>query len=246
MAAEIKIGILFHSMTTAIIAVISLAFVVFLIRRWRALDDVRRAYTGFWIVTMLVWSAITARYFMIGMGYWGGDINAVDRFIQSMVFFTGPPLYYYVGLRLFSDKRAAIALATASLIFSIIGMRFVLREDGLVRVAITNFSTETNLNPTSYQIFLSNIVMLVVLIAYDFFLRIRQWIARRDIVFLYDALYSAALLVYVGLGGIDNSKIFLEWGLVILRIFYSAAFVFAYSVIIGHTFAQDNFLIEEK
>src|SRR3989338_7502135 len=103
MAIGIKIGIVFHAMTTAIIAVIASAFVVFLVRRWRTLDHVRRAYAGFWIVTMLVWSAITVRYFMIGMGYWGGEISAVDRFIQSMVFFTGPPLYYYAGLRLFRD-----------------------------------------------------------------------------------------------------------------------------------------------
>ena len=246
MITEIHIGILFHAMVTAIIAVIAAAFVIFLIRRWTLLDRARRAYVGFWVVTALVWSAITVRYFMIGAGLWGAEINVIDLFIQIMVFCTGPPLYYYAGLRIFSDKRVAVALVVVSLIFIFVGVLFLFGEHGLVRVAVTNFSTETNLNPVSYGIFIMNALALIALIAYDFILRMRQWVVHRDSALLYDALYSAAILIYVGLGSIDNSKIFLEWGLVILRIFYSAAFLFAYSVVVEHQFSRELFLTEDE
>ena len=245
MTTTIQTGLLFHALVAVLIAMVAAVFVVFLSRRWKSLDRARHAYTGFWVVTALVWSAIAARYFMIGMGYWGGEISFLDIFIQSAVFVTGPPLFYYAGLRVLQHRWAAVALALVSCVFTAMGIYFILQPEGIVRVAVTGFSAETNLNPVSYSIFISNIAILVILMVYDLLSRLRQWFAQRNDALFYDALYSAALLVYVGLGGIDNSKIFLEWELVILRICYIAAFLFAYRVIVEHELAQEHFLIED-
>ena len=69
--------------------------------------------------------------------------------------------------------------------------------------------------------------------------------ATRDADAFFYALYSISLLVYVVLGGVDQSKIILDWPLIVFRSLYSGAFLMAYLTIVRHEAHLEEFLISE-
>ncbi len=240
-----RIGILFHSCVVFLVACVAAAFAAFLFYRWRRLDEAMRAYAWFWVFTFLVWIGITIRYFMIGMGWWDSNINPNEFFVQSAVFFTGPPLFYYAGLRVFKDQFIAGVLGAVSLILGFNALVFLMQPGGLLRLEIANFSADTVLNPTSQAIFSVQIIVLVLLFLYDIGFRLYAWYRGGDTTLFYNALHSLVLIFYVVLGGIDNSHIIQDWPLVVFRLVYAAAFLFAYIVINREDVSKEEYLIHE-
>jgi hypothetical protein len=245
MESSVHIGILFHSFVVFIVACVAAAFSVFLFRRWRRLDEAMRAYGWFWVFTFFVWSGIALRYFMIGVGKWDISINANEIFIQSAVFFTGPPLFYYAGLRVFKNQFVAGVLGTLSLVLGFNALVFLMQPGGLLRLEITDFSADTLLNPMSQIIFSSQIVVLVLLYIYDIGARLLLWYRGGDSSSFYNSFHSLVLILYVVLGGIDNSHIIMDWPLVVFRLLYAAAFLFGYIVINKEDAAKEKYLVCE-
>lgn len=250
---SIRVGIMFNAFVSSIVACIAFAFSVFLFLRWRKLDMALRAYTGFWIMTMLVWAFSAARYLFIGMVffdpinvYYGSWAHLGDIIIQGSVFFTGPPLFYYVAVRVFGEDRIAAAAATTSFILGVLALWLIVRPNGLSAPVFTFFSADASINTASLIIFGIEIIVLVVLLIYDSIIKMRLWRATNNTDALFYALYSVSLLVYVVLGSIDQSKIILDWPLIVFRVLYSGAFLMAYLTIVQHETSQDTFLISES
>lgn len=242
----VHIGILFHGFVVLIVALIALAFLFFLFRRWSRLDEAMHAYGWFWMFTFLVWVGISIRYFMIGGGWWDFSINANEVFVQTAVFFTGPPLFYYAGLRVFKNQFVAGVLGSFSLIMGFNAIVFVMQPGGLVRSDATNFTADTILNHTSQILFSFQIFILVLLFLYDIVSRLIAWRRAREATLFYNALYSLVLVIYVALGGIDNSHIIVGWPLVIFRLLYAGTFLFGYILITKEDAAGENYLIPDE
>ncbi len=240
------VGIFFNSLVSMSVAVVAFLFTIFLFRRWNRLDITRRAYTWFWFFTMLVWIMVAIRYFFISIGYAGLGIYIGDIAIEGAIFFTGPPLLYYLSLRLFKQKWVASILSILSTILAFIALYFVLLPEGISEIRITDFSADVSINFVSLGIFASQIILIIGLILYD----IWTYLFRRETNnindSLYQFLYSIPLLIYVGLGAIDQSKIIIDWPLVVFRILYASSFLFAYLIILEEDLQNEQYFLESN
>ena len=249
----IRVGIVFNALVSGIVALISLAFSFFLFARWRKLDTSLRAYTWFWVMTMFVWMFSAARYIYIGTGFFdpysaydGSLVHIGDVIIQGSVFFTGPPLFYYVAMRVFGEENIASAASITSFILGVGAFWFIVQPQGLSKPMFTYFSADASINTVSLVIFGTQIAILFLMLLYDSISKLRLWRATSDKNLLFYALYSVSLLVYVVLGGIDQSKMILDWPLIVFRTLYGGAFLMAYLTIIQHEAHQEEFLISSE
>src|SRR3989344_2852219 len=243
---SIRVGIMFNAFVSSIVAIIAFVFSIFLFIRWHRLDTALRAYTGFWVMTTLVWVFSAARYLFIGTGffapaytYYGSLVHLGDIIVQGAVFFTGPPLFYYVTIRVFGKDRIAVVAAFISFLLGSVALWLIVKPNGLSTPVFTFFSADASINTASLLIFGIEIVVLIFMLVYDTVTKIQLRRATRNTDALFHALYSISLLVYVMLGGIDQSKIILDWPLIVFRVFYGGAFLMAYLTIIQHETSHD-------
>ncbi|KKU48234.1 hypothetical protein A3H10_00210 [Candidatus Uhrbacteria bacterium RIFCSPLOWO2_12_FULL_46_10] len=242
----ISIGIIFNALACGFVSAIALALVIFLHGRWAHLDLAMKAFTWFWLFTSLIWAFSSIRYILTGFGYTGQLIGYLDINVQAAVFFGGPSLFYYVILRVFKSKRLANILAVISFILGLISLWFVLSPNGLPVRDVTDFSTDSTINSTSFAIFSVQISVLIFLLLYNIISGWRYWRQDQNQSFLYESLYSLSILVYVILGSIDESKIITGWPLIAFRLLYSGSFLFAYLVIMQDEEAQRTYFADEQ
>lgn len=247
---SVRIGILFNAMVSAIVAGIAFAFVVFLFRRWKTLDLSMRAYAYFWITTMFVWGASATRYVFYGFHlidqYYGSPAYWSDVMIQAAVFFTGPPVFYYTIVRVFHDPRFARFASLVSLILAFFALSYALAPGGITPPIITAFSADSTITRVPFSIFSGQVILVLSLLMVDIVGRLRRWYQKRDPHFLYHALYSLSIFIYAILGSIDQSKIILDWPLIVFRMLYSGVFLMAYLTIVQHEAFRERYLLEEQ
>lgn len=244
--STIRTGILFNGLITTVVAAAALMFIIFLARHWPKLNLVMRTYAWVWGFTASVWLGATLRYIIIGFNYSRSILEKLDALIQILIFLTGPPLFFYIGLQLFKNKKIAAALAMASFAGGVAATYYLLQPHGLRYAAITYFSADVVLNPTSLYIFGLQVVLAVVLLAVNVGKKIRRWRKAKEPAALYAALYSLTLLLYVGLAGLDNAKFINDWPLIFFRLVYSAIFLFTYLVIVSDEARREFYLIDES
>ncbi len=240
------VGIFFDALVSGTVAVAALLFAFFLFRRWAHLDSTRRAYAWFWFFTMFTWVVITLRYLSIAFRYTGSGIYIGDIVVEGTIFFTGPPLFYYLTLNIFKKQRLSNCFTTLSMFLAFVALYFLLLPGGISEVHMTDFSADVSINFVSLAIFASEIALILGFIIYD----ILRFMLTKDKNHgnkpLYQLLYSLPLLIYVFLGAIDQSKIILDWPLVVFRVFYTSSFLFAYLVIMEEELQGEQYLVESK
>ena len=153
-ASSISIGILFNAVVSGIVTSTAFALTIFLTKRWAKLNTSLRAYAWFWALTTLVWLPSSIRYFLIGFGYAGSWAESFDVFMQSAVFFSGPPLIYYAAIRNDWSSRIASYLAGGSAIISVIAIWLIAQPGGITLRVVTPFSAETQINSISLTLFM--------------------------------------------------------------------------------------------
>jgi hypothetical protein len=242
----LSIGILFNALVSAVVAGVALALVLFLHRRWPRLDPSMRAYTWFWWMTVLVWLPSAIRYLLAGVGYAGPWLHHLDVTVQAAVFFSGPPLFVYLSRRVFKNDRLGDSLASASFLLGLVALWFVLQPGGVPIRDVTFFSADATINVVSFAIFALEIAAVLVLLLYDVGSRVQRWRQERQSFALYDALYSVAIVVYVVLGSVDESKVITSWPLVAFRLLYSSAFLMVYLIMIQEEAFRQRYLVPES
>lgn len=240
-----SIGIIFNALASGFVAAIALALVIFLSRRWDRLDPVMKAYTWFWWFTALVWIPSSIRYILAGFGYTGAWIRNLDIIVQTAVFFTGPALFYYIILRVFRSKLLADILAGASFALGLLSMWFLFQPKGVPIRDVTDFSADATINSVSFAIFSIQISVLLFLLLYDIITNLHHWRQYHNQSFLYEALYNVAIVIYVILGSVDESKIITGWPLVAFRLLYSGAFMFAYLIVTQEEEVKQAYFLED-
>lgn len=246
MSSKFLVGIFFDALVSGTVALAAILFVFFLFRRWNDLDDIRRAYGWFWFFTMLTWVTIAVRYFAISFGYVGIGVYIGDIIVEGTIFFTGPPLFYYLSSRVFKKSVVANFFATLSALLAFVSIYFLLSQGGISEVHMTDFSADVSINATSLYIFSSQIILIIGFILYDILGYILKGNKNNTKEVFYQLLYSLPLLIYVVLGAIDQSKIILDWPLVVFRVLYASAFLFAYLVIVEDERQNEQYLTEHK
>lgn len=240
--ATFNIGILFNAFVTATIAGTAIALVFFFRKRWDRLDESMRAYAWFWWFTAIVWAPSSLRYLVVSSGYAGPEMGVLDLLVQGGVFFTGPSLFYYLGLRVFGNRAIAQRSAVVSMLLAVLSMWFTSQPNGIPLKDVTTFSAEATVNQISFIIFSVQASIIFALLVFDTVRRLRIWKTRGMRQQLYHALYSAALLVYLSLGSIDESKVITDWPIVVFRLLYTGAFLMVYLVITQDEDSRAEFL----
>lgn len=244
---EFYVGILLTALVNTIIAGVALMFFVFLARRWSGLQDDMRAYGLFYLLTAAAWFWIATRYVMVGVGYEGVWILRISQITQTLLVFTGPPILYYVGRRLFEKDVVAKTLALLSFCAASVSVYFLLQPHGIGTPHIEFFSADAPINSISLRIFISEVALIAMMLLCDLVSRLYAWFQSRDKKVLYAALYSFGVLVYVAIGGIDQMKLLTGGFLVVFRTLYAAAFLFTYVVIVKRESLEESyFTIEEE
>jgi|GEM_PF-591985 len=237
------IGIIFNALISGLVAIAASMFVIFLGKRWKKLDQTMKTYAWIWGFTTLIWIGAFLRYIIIGFEIDGPILRLIDIGIQSLIILTGPALFYYLGLRLFKTKIWAQIMFVVSLLLAIYSISILIGQNGILSNGRTYFSDDVLLNEKSLVIFGVEAILAIALLLFDFFQRIYLWKKTHDKKMLYSALYSCTLLIYVFFAGIDNAKIINDWQLILFRILYAGAFLFAYLVIVEDESEKEIFSI---
>lgn len=238
----VYVGILFNAFVSAVVGIIAFAFIVFYFRRWAKLNAEKRAYGLFWLFTAILWITLAVRYLIIAYGFLGISVYISDLIIQSSIFFTAVPLFYYLILRVFRNEFFAVMMSVAGFILGTISIWFLLGQNGFQPLILTTFTADSAINKTSFIIYAIQAVLVFCLLLYDAFYNMVRWWRTRENAMRYESLYSFALIVYVLLGSIDQAKIILDWPLVVFRMLYSATFLFVYLIVIQEEEHKEPYL----
>jgi hypothetical protein len=238
----ISIGIIFNAFVTATISISALILMTALILKRKTLNITMQAYAWFWWFTALVWFPSIFRYTAIGLGIVDTWVSQLDILVQSAVFFSGPPLFYFTLSRVTHNARLAIGGAIISLILAFISIWYVLQPNGIAIVGISTFSAEQKINDISLAIFAAQIIMLVILLLYDMWTHYKRYLVSKDIQVFLEGAYSFPILVYVFLGAIDESKIITDWPLVVFRMLYSGSLLTVFVLLLQVSVREETYL----
>lgn len=241
----IPIGILFNAFVTTVVAVVASTFASFLFRRWPRLNPTMRAYAWFWVFTTFTWIGITLRYIMIGFGYLDERAHWINEiFLQSSIFISGVPLAIYIALLVFKNKRVAWGMAIAMVVTVATAIWFFLQPNGFLPGKVTFFTADPVISSTPLAIFGVCITIFILLLIYDSVKQIYQWRRQKTGPFPYAILYSFTIIIYSGLGSIDQFKPIVDWPIVVFRICYIAAFLLSYLVVVQDEARREQYLVE--
>jgi hypothetical protein len=242
--ANVSAGLLLNGFVCTVVAFVALSFSIFLLRRWSRLAPEMKAYTWFWIVTIFAWSGIAARYYMYVAGvaeeswYW-----ADQRFFQTAIYSSGMPLLVYLALLLFKKRIVAWSFGALGLAGTLGAAWWLFQPDGFSLAPLTDFTVDPIVNIRSIIIFdvLAAFIMLLLIfhIARSIYSHHRD--PSQPIPFA--MWYSLSLLIYVGIGSVDQSKIITGWPIVAFRVLYAAAFLFAYLITARDEARREQYLL---
>lgn len=242
----ISIGIIFNAFVTATISISALILIAALIVKRKTLNLTMQAYAWFWWFTALVWFPSIFRYSAIGLGVTDTWVTQLDILVQTAVFFSGPPLFYYALSRVTHNHKLALGGATISLVLAFISIWHVLQPNGIAIVNISTFSAEQKVNDVSLAIFAAQIIMLVILLIYDLWTHYQRYRLTRDTQVFLQGAYNFPVLVYVFLGAVDESKIITDWPLVVFRMLYAGSLLAVFVLLLQVSGREETFLYEKN
>jgi hypothetical protein len=236
-------GGLFLGMIVALIdATIALALTVFLVSRWRILNNTMRAYTIFWGLTFLTWFPQAIKYFIFSVG---GDWDTAWYFdigLQVAVYASGPALFYYAGSRLNIAEKKLLIVTIISAIAGLISIWLMTLPAGLAPEPRTYFSVETKPSFIPLLIFNIEIVSIFALMAVDVYQKVKQY--RLGLLAApYEIYFTLAVCFYLVLGAIDQAAIATNWALIGIRALYALPFVLVYVIMSEQQATSDQYLL---
>lgn len=235
-----SIGLIVHAFVCMVVTIVAAILVVQLF--YNQLDRRMRIYGLFWIMTMLLWLQNAIRYAALGLGY---DLpRLLTHFLsQTTVYLTGPVLLAFVGLQVFKSNRVAFILAVQGALASAVAIGLLMTPNGMRIEPILAFTAEASPNPVSMQIFIFEVVIISSLLAYDLFRNLVRW--RRNLIVSssYEVIYDIAIIMYLAIGGFDLAKVTTNWGLLIFRLFYSAAFLAVFLTFRQQQASREQYLV---
>jgi hypothetical protein len=160
------------------------------------------------------------------------------------VYLCGPALFYFVSVRTLQLKSYfSFIFAVPSLCLTLWSFVLLWGGSGVTTPHITYFSADSVVSKQLFYIFGVQIAILLPLLCYDVFLHYRMWRRDKALIEKYRVFHATALIVYLALGTIDQSKIVVGWPLVVFRMFYSAAFLFVYIVISRYESDKESYFL---
>jgi len=244
-AESFQIGILTNAFVTFTVSGTAFAFVIFLNKKWANLGPAMKAYAYFWLTTAIVWLGITIRYLLVVNGYFDFNIHFINELIvESTVFASGMALFYYLGIQLFRDKNIAKKMSLLCLAGGVVAIWQFVRSGGFKPGVITPFTADPEYDISFLIIFGTIAVVALILLSKHALNSIKIWRLSTSTKMPYEALYSLTLFIYVALGIIDQINLIIDWPLLVLRILYTAVFLFAFILLTSEE-QQQNFL-EQK
>jgi hypothetical protein len=242
----LSIGVLINAIVSALVFLAALSLTIFLWGRGRRLDEAMQAYKWFWLSTMLVWGVVAVRYFRISLGDVGDYIRLYDLVVHTGVFLTGPSLFYYLGLRVLRSRRLAMIGAWTSIGLAGLAFIFIQAPGGMPMFNVSIFSADSTINQVSFAIFSLEVIIILGLLIYDTIWRIKDWRRRGIKPQIYQAAYSGAIILYLTLGSIDESKVLTDWPLIVFRMLYAAGFLMVYLAITQDERSREQNLIRSS
>lgn len=240
-----SIGIIFNAFVTATVSISALVLMTALLVKRRTLNKAMQAYAWFWWFTALVWFPSIFRYTAIGLGVVDTWIVQLDILVQTAVFFSGPPLFYYLVGRLTGNQKLALSSSLTSFALAFVSLWFLLQPDGIAIVNVSTFAAEQKVNNTSLIIFSSQIAVIVAMLTYDMWRYYKRYRLTRDTKIFLEGAYSFPIFVYVLLGAIDESKIITDWPLVVFRMLYAASMLVVFVLLLQEAGREENNLYEK-
>lgn len=193
---------------------------------WHAMSEQLVAFAWFWVLTSLLWGFFALRYFLIALHFRGSTTFTVFLISQTTIFFVGPVLYYFLGLRVAANHKLARVLAIQCLIVASIATILVYLPDGTTVLPQTAFGAEIAISNGALGLFIVEVIGILGALIVDL---IRRWPHRfANKIARYELSYSVALLMYIGLASVDQTSFVTGIGLVGLRLLYMVPFAYAY------------------
>lgn len=242
----ISIGIIFNAFVTATVSASALILIIALVLKRKTLNLTMQAYAWFWWFTALVWLPSILRYSAIGVGITANWVVQLDILVQVAVFFSGPPMFYYLISRLTHNQQYAFYGSLISFGLAFASIKFLLEPGGIVIVNISSFAAEQKINNISLTIFATQIFVGVVLLVIDLWQYFKRFQLSRDINVFLEGAYSFPILVYVMLGAIDESKIITDWPLVVFRMLYAGSLLAVFVLLLQIGDRDKNYLYEKQ
>jgi uncharacterized membrane protein YhaH (DUF805 family) len=87
--------------------------------------------------------------------------------------------------------------------------------------------------------------LILFFLLVDIGVTVRRWRHDRYPGASYEVLYSAAIVVYLALGSIDESKVLVDWPLVVFRMLYAGAFLAVYLTMAQEEASRTSYLATE-
>lgn len=203
----------------------------------RGLTEQLIAYGWFWIFNAILWGFYAMRYLLAGLGAHDSLTFSLFLFSQTVIFFTGPVLYYYLGLRVAVNHWLARWLAFQCLAAAVVATLFIYLRHGAEALPVTYFSAELSINRVSLGLFILEVAGILTLALKDL---IRRWPHRTaSAVMSYELLYSLSLGAYVALAALDEASLVSGPTLIFWRLLYLVPFVLAFAAALEqHSFFQ--------
>lgn len=238
-----NVGILLNAVVSAIVAIAAMALTIFIFRRRKRFDVAMQAYSLFWLFTAFTWISISIRYILIILEAPASTVLLFDVFMQIGIFFSGPPLIFYVSYRLFNKQKLSSFLGIVSTALAVAALWFTIQPDGFTAAPRTFFAAENQVNMQSFAIFGIEAGIILLLLIYDVILRLGHWRWRHSKTALYEALYSLGVILYLLFGSLDQGGIIGDWVIVVFRILYAAIFLYVYLIMIQHEATEEVYLV---
>ena len=224
-------GIILTCLVAIMVATTAGVFALFLLKRWRQMNSMRRQYTLFWALMCLLWVGISIRYLMVVGGFTSPKIYWINEVIlQTTLFASGIPLMRYLSYLVFRSTVVSLAFTFYGSFGFLLSAWFLAQPDGILPGMVTLFTVEPAINDTSGLLFIilagSSLVLLIIHTA----IQLTQWYRQRVGEFPYDTLFSICLIIYIVLGTIDQLNAITGWTVVVFRILYVGVFLIGYLI----------------
>lgn len=240
------IGLVFHSFVTLVVTIVAFILVYELFSR--RLTPTMRVYGIFWLITGLLWGQNTLRNAAIGFGWEDFPRLLSSIASQATVYISGIPLFAYIGLKVFKNSKIAFFFSMQTFVVASIATWLLFLPNGIFLEDRRMFTAEATANNASLALIKIEIGAIVLILLLDIIQRLykSRSVSIPKLENKYEMIYDAAIILYVLVGIIDLMKIISDWGLVIFRVFYCAAFLSVYLTVRLQRESNAQYLVKEE
>lgn len=214
------------------------AWVIYFRRKIK--DRLMNSYAYFLWATSALWFFVGTELFF---GWLGNESLFVFFFImnQIFVFLSGPPMAFYLCLKIFKNLKMARIIGLIYFVAAIAGFIFMAKF-GIIEGESTYFADKLQPNQYSFFIFIFMVIPLILASVVDSLRRFFLVLVKKNTEQIYDLLYSFAITVYLAFGFFDEQGYVVGWELVFFRLLIAMAFLGVYLTFYFQFLKHENFI----